>query len=119
MLQFKFVFPAAFLCLSLSYCKKDTVDTYDCTGVTATYTGQIKSILDASCAYAGCHGGSNPAEGIDLSNYTDAKSAAQKSSFLGSIQHKSGYEAMPQGGAQLDDSVIKAISCWVQNNMPE
>jgi hypothetical protein len=54
-----------------------------------------------------------------LSSYTGAKSASSKSAFLGSIQHKSGYKAMPQGSGQLVDSDIKLISCWVQNGTPQ
>jgi hypothetical protein len=104
---------------ALAGCKKETVTTYDCTGVTPTYTATIKPILDANCASSGCHSASSSSQGYDLSSYAGSKSASSKSAFLGSIQHKSGYKAMPQGSGQLVDSDIKLISCWVQNGTPQ
>jgi hypothetical protein len=100
-------------------CKKDAVETFDCTGVAPTYTNEVKAILDARCATAGCHSAASKSEGVDLSSFAGAKSASAKSSFLGSIQHKSGYKSMPQGSAKLDDATIKVLSCWVQNGTPQ
>lgn len=34
-----------------------------------TYVTDIKPLLDASCAVGGCHGGSSPQAGYDLSTY--------------------------------------------------
>ncbi len=102
-----------------SACKKEDITQYDCTGITPTYTANIKSILDANCLGSGCHSGSLPARGYNLSNYSGAKNASGKSAFLGSIQHKSGYSKMPKGGSQLSEADIKLVSCWVQNGAPE
>jgi len=103
----------------LYQCKKDTAEVYDCTGVSPTYNTAVKAILDIRCASAGCHSAASKSEGVDLSSYTGSKSASMKGNFLGSIQHKSGYKAMPQGGSKLDDASIKILSCWVQNGSPE
>ncbi len=98
-------------------CKKE--DPVDCTGVTPTYTADIAPILNQQCAFSGCHGGSNPSDGIDLSNYADAKAESSNGKVIASIKHSSGAKAMPQGGQKLSDSDIKLIECWVQNGAPQ
>jgi hypothetical protein len=116
------IFVTASLVLVVFYtssCKKKKITTYDCTGVTPTYTADVKSILDAHCATSGCHSAASHAKGIDLSSYSSSNNAAGNDNFIGSIQHASGYNAMPQGASQLDDATIKTLSCWVQNGRPE
>ena len=107
------------LSITLMQCKKDSIEKYDCTGVSPTYTTSVKAILDLRCASSGCHSAASKAEGIDLSSFAAAKSASMKDNFLGAIQHKSGYDAMPKSSAKLDDATIKILSCWVQNGSPE
>ena len=65
------IFAIVLLALTSS-CKH--VVKYDCTGVTPTYTQNIKPILDATCARSHCHSGGG--EGFDLSTYSGAKSDA-------------------------------------------
>lgn len=98
-------------------CKKENLVTYDCTGLTPTYTTTIKPILDANCAISGCHNASSQADGINLSTYSGALSA-NSSEILGCIEHASGYTAMPQGAAKLSTASRQAIYCWVQNGRP-
>ena len=116
----KKLFFAAFLfSLSLTSCQKQDVQTFACEGATPTYTADIKAILNTNCATSGCHNASSRANGIDLSTYEKAKSESSRNRFLGAIQHKSGYNPMPQGRAKLDDATIQLISCWVQNGSLE
>jgi hypothetical protein len=100
-------------------CTKDTIATVDCTGVAPTYTSAVKALLDAKCATSGCHGASNPADGLDYSSYSAAKTNSAKDAFRGSIQHLSGYDAMPKGSSKMSDADIKTLNCWVQNGMPQ
>lgn len=100
-------------------CGKESVKSYDCTGTVPTYTGAIKAILDTKCAIGGCHNAVSKAEGIDLSTYASAKQESAKDAFLGSIEHLSGYDAMPQGSAKLPDSTIQKIYCWANNGTPQ
>lgn len=99
-------------------CKKETPTTYDCSGYTPTYTADVKPLMDTYCSRSGCHNSTSKEAGKDLSSYAGTKSAAGSSSFLGSMQHLSGYEAMPQGGSKLTDAQLRTIGCWVQNGMP-
>lgn len=93
--------------------------TYDCATTAPTYTVIVKPILDAKCATSGCHNASSAKDGIDLSTYELCKTESQKDRFRGCIQHITGYEAMPEGGAKLDETTVQIISCWVQNGSPE
>lgn len=99
-------------------CKKEDIDIVECNGVVPTYTSNVKAILDARCATSGCHNAASKKSGYDLSNYESTKNAAGNKAFIGSIQHKSGYNKMPQGAAKLSDADIKTIACWVQNGTP-
>lgn len=114
----KVVSIALFLAFVVS-CQKEDIQTFDCTGVTPTYTADIKSIIDANCATSGCHNAASHQEGIDLSTYAKVKSESEKDRFLGAIQHKSGYQPMPDDAPKLSDALIQKISCWVQNGQPE
>jgi len=107
------------LLLVVSCNKEDTLVTYDCTGVAPTYTNDIKSIIDASCAKSGCHNATTRAHGLDYSTYAKLKAGTESDNFMGSIQHLSGYDAMPEDGDKLSDSKIKLISCWIANGTIE
>ncbi|PIY07493.1 MAG: hypothetical protein COZ18_17170 [Flexibacter sp. CG_4_10_14_3_um_filter_32_15] len=93
--------------------------TYDCTTVTPTYTADVKTIIDTNCATSGCHNSSSRADGRDYSTYSLVKRGASDNSFMGSMQHLSGYKSMPQGRSKLSDAQIQTISCWIQNGSPE
>lgn len=108
-----------FALVSVVSCGKDDETKVDCTGITPTYNNGVKAILDASCATAGCHSAQNQADGINLSNYTTAKSASLNGKVLQSIKHESGVDAMPQGAAKLSNDKINIVECWIQNGAPE
>jgi hypothetical protein len=105
--------------ITFTQCTKDTIDTVVCTGAIPTYKVDIKPIMDASCAFSGCHNTATKAEGYDLSTYAGTVAGAGKDAFLGSIQHKSGYKSMPQGGTKLSQDILDKVACWVQNGKPE
>lgn len=99
----------------------DKKDTVDCTGSTPTYDNNVKAILDANCAVSGCHDNGTKADGYDYSSYATARAVAvsKKTELLGSINHTSGFEKMPQGFAKLSAAEIKTITCWVENGAPQ
>ena len=99
-------------------CKKQEADIVECTGVTPTYTSNVKAIMNAHCATSGCHNASSKKSGYDLSSYESTKSAAGNKAFVASIQHNSRYSQLPQGASKLSDAAIKTVACWVQNGMP-
>jgi hypothetical protein len=101
--------------LALTACKKEAV-TIDCTNVTPTYSQQVQTILNNSCALSGCHNASTAESGVDLSTYAAAK-AVGGDRISGTIQG-SGYPIMPPTGS-LSDASIQQLYCWVQNGMPQ
>ena len=105
-------------------CSKDEtttppVSTNECTGVTSTYTNDVASIFNSSCATSGCHSAASKANGIDLSNYNSAKNVALSSKLLQAIKHESGATPMPNGQAKLSPDKIKKVTCWIQNGTPQ
>lgn len=120
----KMIIGSLLLCLlaMASSCEREEAEdikTYDCSGVTPTYTADIKAILDNNCAFSGCHNSTSKANGIDLSTYAVAKSESEKKRFRGAIQRIPGYDPMPKGSGALDEALVEALSCWVQNGQPE
>jgi hypothetical protein len=116
----KIIFVINILVITLvGACKKDSITTYDCANTVATYSMDIKPILDASCATSNCHSAAAKASGIDLSSYGAAKLYSANDKFIKSIQHISGVEKMPRGAAKLNDSEIKLIYCWTNNDTPQ
>ncbi len=108
-----------FLFIAISGCQHASI--YDCTGVTPTYTANVKPIMDSYCAMPdmACHGGGHAASGISLGDYAGTSAASKKKSFMGSIEHLTLYKSMPQGGVKMPDAQIHLLSCWVENGSPE
>jgi|ERR1043165_8611645 hypothetical protein len=88
---------------------------------TNTYNQRIKLILDANCAYVGCHDAQFHSGGVILATYNDAKTAFENMDALCSIKQEgaSQCEPMPQGSPKLADSLITYIQCWAGNNYPQ
>ena len=99
---------------------------YDCTGYTPTYypvpgdtnNVSVKALLDNSCAIEGCHG-ANGDGGLNLSTYEGASAASKEKRFMGAIQHKPFYQAMPKNAAILPDQDIHKLFCWIENGSPQ
>lgn len=116
----KYAIPILILSAGLLFsCNKSSTTTYDCSGANPTYTQDIKSILDANCATSGCHNSSSQAHGINLSTYSEVVTESGKARFMGSIEHQSGYAAMPENKPKLSDADIQSIYCWIQNGKQE
>jgi hypothetical protein len=92
------------------------INAADCTGLSPTFTKDIKPIFDAKCATSGCHGAVNPAHGLNLSTYELSKRDFNVHAFICSITQDVGCSKMPQGGVKLADADIKKITCWAKNN---
>lgn len=105
--------------IGMGSCTKTDSMTYDCTGLAPTYTADIKPIMDSNCATSNCHNAATQQNGINLSSYAGTKSESSRARFMGSMQHLSGYKAMPENQAALSDANLQKIYCWVQNGAPQ
>ena len=107
-----------FLLFALTSCQTENTN-YDCTSIAPTYTGHVKSIMDAQCAYSGCHDASTKADGINLSTYATVAAESSRARFMGSMEHSGSYKSMPEDAAQLSTDNLQKISCWIQSGTPE
>ena len=72
----------------------------------------------ASIHCTGCHGGSFPSAGIDLSNYNGVQAVAASGQLMGAVTHAPGYAPMPQGGNKLSECEITQLQKWVDSGTP-
>jgi hypothetical protein len=77
-----------------------------------TYSGAIKTIIGNKCQ--GCHSGGAALDGIDLSTYNGVKLKVADGKLWGSINHFSGFSAMPKNGAKLSDCEIAQFRKWIE-----
>lgn len=87
-----------------------------CDLTNVTFSATVTSILQASCF--SCHSNSNAASsasGIKIQNYADVVTLAKNGKLMGTVNHASGYQAMPQGGGKLTDCEINQLQKWIDN----
>jgi hypothetical protein len=83
---------------------------FGCDSTNVTFSGSVQPIINSFCV--SCHSSSNA---IRLDNYAEILVQVNNGKLLGSINHKSGYLSMPQGGSKLDECKLTIISKWVAN----
>ena len=88
----------------------------DCNIEDVTYSNFVKPVIDNTCV--GCHSGSSPSGGVNLSNYNNVKVYVDNGRFFGAINWESGYSSMPQGGSKLDDCTLDKIKKWIDDGAP-
>lgn len=91
-------------------------DCSACDTSSYTYSGRINGIMQTWCV--GCHSPTSSGGGFDLSNYTGVVNSIANNKLLGSINHQSGFFAMPQGAGKLSQCDIDAITKWVNAGYP-
>jgi hypothetical protein len=84
-----------------------------CDTINVTYSGSVAPILNDLCV--SCHSSSSS---IKLDSYENVKIRVDNGSLIGTINHQSGFQPMPQGGAKLDDCRLTIISKWIENGAP-
>ena len=115
----KFLFLVVFgaLLLVTSCSKDDDPVNSNCSGLTPTYTADIKPIISSNCL--SCHNGTQSESGIDLSTYSGVKSMADAGRLLGALHHQNGFTPMPKDAPQLSSDKLQLFDCWVQNGTPQ
>ena len=104
--------------MSQSSCTNDKVqdpiisDPF-CDTLQVTYDLQIKPIIDASCAFTGCH-----VQGFAWGNYTSFDGLVpylNDSKFKKEVINKM---EMPPQGFSLSVTEFELVECWVTKNYP-
>jgi hypothetical protein len=91
-------------------------DSIICDSVNVTYDTTIQPILQTWCT--GCHGGSNPSNGLSLETYDQVVACANSGRLMGAINQEQGYKTMPQGGYKLSPCEINLFQKWINIGMP-
>ena len=84
----------------------------NCDTTAFNYAADVAPILSNFCN--GCHGGSFPSGGIITSSWASLQAIVNDGRLLGSIQHDSGFSAMPKGSAMMNACNITKIRKWIQ-----
>ena len=95
---------------------KNTTGCSSCDTSQYTYSGAVTVVMQDNCT--GCHSGSNPSAGIDLSTYKGVRKVALDGRLMGSITWAPGYSRMPKNAAKLDDCSITQVGKWVDAGAP-
>lgn len=82
-----------------------------CDASNFTFSGAVQNIMTNKCQ--GCHSGTTPAGGIDLSTYAGIKAKVDDGKLWGAINHAPGFSPMPKNGNKLSDCEIQQIENWI------
>jgi len=89
--------------------------SFTCDTNTYTYSGTIAPMMQTYCT--GCHNSASYVGG-SLMDYNSVMNAAVNGRLIGDIAHSSGYNAMPLGGAMLQDCQVTQVEKWVAAGAP-
>ncbi|MGE5356599.1 MAG: c-type cytochrome [Deltaproteobacteria bacterium] len=90
-------------------------DDMVCDTLSVSFSKDLAPLFAANCN--SCHSGSSAAEGLKTDSYAAVK--AEFTRILGSVEHKSGYSKMPQGGSKLSDCNIAKLKRWNTLGKPD
>jgi len=103
--------------LSQSSCTNDQLpppsDNAQCDTLVVTYDDQVATIVNASCAFAGCHGANAPIG--DYTDYTKLSTILNANKFDKRVLE---LQDMPPGGTLTEDE-LELLTCWAENNYAE
>jgi uncharacterized membrane protein len=95
-------------------------NTVNCGSVCDTtkfkYSTDISLIIGTYCL--GCHAGTAPSAGINLSTYSGVFTVATNGRLVNAVSHAPGYSAMPKNAAKLSSCQITQITKWVNAGAP-
>jgi len=99
-----------------------------CDLITATYSTNVKPIIDQTCAYSGCHNGASRAPG-NYSTIEGLRSFIEDGSFVNRVidQQDNPSRGMPPNASvypesQQDDlspEQMEIIQCWIDGGFEE
>lgn len=87
-----------------------------CDTTVFTYSQKVEPILRTYCY--NCHGQSSPSGGITIEGYTTLLTYVNNNKLWGTINHSSGYSAMPKNGNQLNECDLTIIKKWIAAGAP-
>ncbi len=111
-----FLASSLFLGTVFQSCKADKLPPPDelefCDTIAATYTSNVKAILDAKCATSSCHGGP---QGPVFTDYSQTNSNSARIGIRAIDQQTMPPSFMPQ----LTNEELDILKCWRDAGFPE
>ncbi|MEZ4776700.1 MAG: c-type cytochrome domain-containing protein [Bacteroidia bacterium] len=86
-------------------------DSSACDTSNVTYSGMIQPLMAKYCT--GCHSGTDPSGSISLDSHSGVAAMANNGKLFGSIDHQTGFAAMPRGGNKLPACDIAKVKAWI------
>ena len=86
-----------------------------CDTSTVSYAAYILPLMQSRCQ--GCHSGTYPQGGIDLTTYSNNKTQALNGKLYATVSKSTGW--MPKGGAKLDACTQSKIKSWADAGAPQ
>ena len=87
-----------------------------CDSAVFSFAGAVRPLITNNCQ--GCHSGTAPQGGIDLTTYTNIKLRVDDGKLWGSINHLPGFSAMPKNGTMLSPCEIGQVKRWIAAGAP-
>ncbi|HNR49612.1 MAG TPA: hypothetical protein PKN14_10235 [Bacteroidia bacterium] len=116
-----YLLAGTFLVMAFSSCYYDVEDelypSTSCDTTNVTYSESVAPVLKNYC-YS-CHSAAIANGSVVLDNYQSVKHVAADGRLLGTINHESGYIAMPQDQKKLSNCDIRKITIWINDGMQD
>ncbi len=129
------IFVLAGMTIFATSCEKDDPDDNDdpmveaCDDINATYDGDVKAIINNSCAYSGCHSGEDgntfiPEASRDYTTFAGIEGNLTSGSFnaraLEAMNMPPAAEFIPEGRPlSLTENELEILNCWKDAGYPE
>ena len=107
----------------------DDDDIETCDSFTATYDGDVKAIINSTCAYAGCHSGGStagqtiPTESNDFTTFASLQPILDADRFNARAlvaQNMPPADFVPEGfPTELTEEELEILTCWHEAGYPE
>lgn len=109
------VFSFLLLILLFSACNREQIEPQEKCEQEVSYTNDVKEIIDASCAFSGCHiNGSAPGE---FSSYQGLQTYLDNDLFRSRVLV---IQNMPPAGVdQLTEQELELLTCWATGDYIE
>lgn len=89
-------------------------ELYSCSidPASAKFSTVITPLLN-SYGCSGCHNGTAPSGGVNLSTHAQVKTVADNGRLYGAINHAPGFVPMPLGASKMADCDVRKIKAWI------
>jgi hypothetical protein len=92
------------------------VECGGCDTTDVSYLNDVYPIMQTNCLI--CHNLDRQDGGVNLDGYDLIKSKGTNGKLMGTIEHKTGYSAMPPSGTKIDQCFIDQLNSWIADGMP-